>query len=163
MRNASHLLRVQPTMMRIALALAILALLPSPAISQTKKPPVKKPVIKKKAPVKKKAPSKKAPVVKKKVDPLNAQMVGTWFLLDSEGKPVTSTKITFTAYSEFTFIGSAWKSGGTFTLRDGWVNLAWTSVDGAAVKAGTMKKKLPLEADGTRLQLDRFRYGKTGT
>jgi len=146
-------------MMRLALAVIVLALLPGPALSQTKKKTsVKKPVIKKK-----KAPAKKPVVVKKKVDPLNAQMVGTWWLLDSEGKPVKSTKITFTAYSEFTFIGSAYKSAGTFTLRDGWVNLAWTSVDGAAVKPGTMKKKLPLEADGTRLQLDRFRYGKSGT
>lgn len=140
-------------MMRIALVLVLLALLPGATVSQTKKKtPVKKPVVK-----------KKAPVVVKKVDPLNAQMVGTWWLLDSEGKPVKTTKITFTAYSEFTFIGSAYKSSGTFTLRDGWVNLAWTSVDGVAVKAGTMKKKLPLEADGTRLQLDRFRYGKSGT
>lgn len=145
-------------MMRLALAVIVLALLPGPSLSQTKKrTPVKKPV------VKKKVPAKKAPVVKKKVDPLNAQMVGTWFLLDSEGKPVKSTKITFTPYSEFTFTGAAWKSSGTFTLRDGWMNLTWTSVDGAAVKPGTMKKKVPLEADGTRFQIDRFRYGKTGT
>lgn len=145
-------------MMRLALALIVLALLPNPGLSQTKK----KTTVKKPA-VKKKAPAKKPVIVKKKVDPLNAQMVGTWWLLDSEGKPVKSTKIVFSPYSEFTFVGSAWKSAGTFTLRDGWINLAWTSVDGAAVKPGTMKKKLPLEADGTRFQIDRFRYGKSGT
>lgn len=147
-------------MMRFALALVVLALLPGPALSQTKKSTVKKkPIVKKKAPVKKKP----VVVVKKKIDPLNKPMVGTWFLLDSAGKPVKTTKISFTQYGEFTFTGSAWKSAGTFSLREGFVNLAWTSVDGTAVKPGTMKKSLPLEADGTRMQLDRFRYGKSGT
>lgn len=147
-------------MMCFALALVVLALLPGPALSQTKKSTVKKkPVAKKKAPVKKKP----VVVVKKKIDPLNKPMVGTWFLLDSAGKPVKTTKISFTQYGEFTFTGSAWKSAGTFSLREGFVNLAWTSVDGTAVKPGTMKKSLPLEADGTRMQLDRFRYGKSGT
>jgi len=147
-------------MMRFALALVVLALLPGPALSQTKKATVKK-----KPAVKKKAPAKKKPVVfvKKQIDPLNKPMVGTWFLLDSAGKPVKTTKIAFTQYGEFTFTGSAWKSAGTFSLREGFVNLVWTSVDGAAVKPGTMKKSLPLEADGTRMQLDRFRYGKVGT
>lgn len=88
-------------------------------------------------------------------------MAGVWYLLDSEDKFVKTTKITFTKAGRFTFVGSAWKSEGTFTFADGTVYLVWVSVDGQAVKPGTMKKSLPVTDNATRMQLDRFRYGKS--
>lgn len=115
----------------------------------SKKKSVKKPA--------KKAPAKAPP---KAVDPLNRPVVGTWYLLDSEGKFVKMTKIAFTKYGEFTFTGSAWKSAGTYRFRDMAIQLSWTSIDGQPVKPGTMKKSVPVFEGGKLLQLDRFQYGK---
>jgi hypothetical protein len=38
--------------------------------------------------------------------------------------------------------------------------LNWTSVDGQAVKPGSMKKVLPVFENAKLIQLDRFQYGK---
>lgn len=89
----------------------------------------------------------------------SAALVGVWYLLDSDDKFVKTTKITFTSKGEFFFVGSAWKSQGKFTLTTEGINLVWVSVDGKPVTPGSMKKTLPLESS-TRMQLDRFRYGK---
>ena len=119
---------------------------------------------KKKPAKKKKPPVKKKPVVKKPapkpIDPLNAPVVGTWFLVDSEDKFVKTTKITFSKFGEFDFVGSAWRSKGNFRFRDGNITLSWTSIDNKPVAPGTMKKVLPVSEQNRRLQLDRFRYGK---
>lgn len=119
---------------------------------------------KRKAPVKRSKKTKK-PVVKKLppkvIDPLNAPLVGTWFLLDSEDKFVKSTKIVLSKYGEFDFIGSAWRSAGTFKFRDGSLTLTWTTVDKKPVAPGTMRKVLPVTDLNKRFQIDRFRYGKS--
>ncbi len=117
----------------------------------------------KKVSAKKKKVVKKKPVVKvvsKTIDPLNQPVVGTWYLLDSERKYVKMTKIIFSKYGEFTFMGSAWKSAGTFRFRDSAITLNWKSVDGQAVKYGSMKKVLPVFEGAKLIQLDRFQYGK---
>lgn len=120
----------------------------------TKKAPKK--TVKKKAPVKKKVTVAKKPIPKP--DPLNAPMVGTWFTMDSEGKFAKANKFVFSPAGEFNYIGPGWKSGGTFTLRDGIVTLSWLQIDGQPVKPGTIKKQIPM-ADHA-FQIERFTYGK---
>ncbi len=115
----------------------------------TKRKPTPKKVVKKPAKV----------VTTKHIDPLNVPMAGTWFLLDSNEKYVKSTKMVFTKFGEFDFMGSAWRSKGKFTLRNNTLNLIWTQVDGKTVAANTMKKSIPVEEGVTRFQIDRFRYG----
>lgn len=114
---------------------------------------------KKKTPVKK---TVKKPVVTKKPvvkpDPLNVPMVGIWFTLDSEGKFAKANKFVFTAAGEFNYIGPGWKSGGTFTLREGVVTLSWLQIDGKPVKPGTIKKQIPMAEK--KFQIERFIYGK---
>lgn len=138
----------------LALALPEVNAAPLMAASQKRH----KKVTSKKRKVVKKKPTVK--VVNKSIDPLNQPVVGTWYLLDSERKFVKMTKIIFSKYGEFTFIGSAWKSAGTFRFRDSAITLNWTSVDGQAVKYGTMKKVLPVFEGAKLIQLDRFQYGK---
>lgn len=103
--------------------------------------------------------TRKATSIPRAIDVLNQPVVGKWFLLDSNQNPVKTTKIEFSKYGEFKFTGSAWKSAGTYRFRDGAITLHWTSVDGQAVKPGTMKKVLPVQ-DARFMQLDKFRYGK---
>jgi len=128
--------------------------------SQVKKSAPKKSVAKKTV---KKAPVKKAPVkvVKKplpKTDPLNLPMVGTWYTLDATGQFAKANKFVFTNAGEFNYIGPGWKSGGTFTLREGVVTLSWLQIDGNPVKPGTVKKQIPLGEKA--FQIERFTYGK---
>lgn len=91
--------------------------------------------------------------------PSDADIAGVWYLLDSSDAFVKTTKITFKA-GKFLFQGAAWKSEGTYQYLGDRVNLIWGSVDGEAVKPGSMAKTLPVTESATRMQLDRFRYGK---
>lgn len=108
--------------------------------------------------------AKKKPVSKKPapkvIDKLNAPVVGVWYLLDSDGVFVKSTKMTLSKYGEFDFVGSAWRSKGTFRFRDGIITLSWTSVDNRTIPPGSMKKALPVTENCKQFQIDRFRYGK---
>lgn len=134
-------------------------LAPEATAATPKKKAVSKTQAKKSTP-KKKAPAKTKTSVKKpivKADPLNKPMVGTWFTLDAEGKFAKANKFVFTPAGEFNYYGPGWKSGGTFTLRDGNINLSWLQIDGQPVKPGTVKKTIPL-AD-RKFQIERFVYG----
>lgn len=131
---------------------------PAVKATQTKKTSSKKKSTKKKSTKKSTKSTKtvKKPIVKP--DPLNAPMVGTWYTMDAEGKFAKANKFVFTPTGEFNYIGPGWKSGGTFTLREGVVTLSWLQIDGQPVKPGTIKKQIPMAEK--KFQIERFVYGK---
>lgn len=90
-----------------------------------------------------------------------AGFVGTW-MAQRDGKKVATTKLQFTKAGLFKFSGSGWSSEGKFTFEplSKTLYLVWTKVDGLAVKAGTMKKRIPMSENGT-FRIDQYLWSKS--
>ncbi|MEQ1822457.1 MAG: hypothetical protein ABL949_08100 [Fimbriimonadaceae bacterium] len=128
------------------------ALTPVTAEAQKKRTSKKSSSKRKKKPV-----VKKTVVVAKKVDASVTPIVGTWFTIDAEGKFAKANKFVFTKYGEFSYIGPGFKSSGKVTFAASVMNLTWLSIDGQPVKAGTIKKAIPVLPEKT-FKIDRFTY-----
>jgi hypothetical protein len=83
-------------------------------------------------------------------------VTGTWNVSDA-GQVNKSIKMTFKANSTFEFSGMSATSKGRFELDGAKLTLVWTTVDGEAVEAGSMKKVLRLREDGS-FNIDTYRY-----
>lgn len=137
--------------LHISVSLVVLGSLATMASAAPQKKSVKK----------KKAPAKAAPARVVKTDPELAPMVGVWTMRDGE-KPLTSVKMKFNPNGTFAFLGPNWKSEGKFQLRDGFLKLVWTSVDGAKVAPGTMKKDYAMADQNASFTIDKYTYFKMG-
>jgi hypothetical protein len=86
-------------------------------------------------------------------------MVGTWTLRNGE-KPRTDIKMVFRPNGTFAFVGPNWQSAGKFRVQDHKLRLEWTSVDGAKVAPGVMKKDYPMAEDESSFTIDKYTYYK---
>ena len=68
-------------------------------------------------------------------------------------------KLVFSPKGSFKFVGTNYSSSGTYKVQGDTIDLNWTSVDGQAVKPGSMHKTLQLTPENTFV-IDRFTYAQ---
>lgn len=106
---------------------------------------------------------KPAPVAKPKVvaPPVAVgPMVGTWTVREGE-KERGDIRVTFKPNGRFAFVGSNFKSEGTYECVDHVLKLLWTSVDGEPVTPGAMHREITLNEGDESFKIDRFLYAKS--
>jgi hypothetical protein len=88
-------------------------------------------------------------------------MVGTWIVRDAQHARPT-IKMVFRSNGTFDFLGAGFRSAGKFKVQEHKLHLEWTSVDGAKVAPGTMKKGFPMAEDNSSFAIDKYTYFKSG-
>lgn len=86
-------------------------------------------------------------------------MAGTWTLRDGD-QPRKDIRMVFRPNGTFAFVGPNWKSEGTYRMAEHKLSLEWSKVDGAPVKAGTVKKDIVMPEDDCSFTIDRYTYFK---
>jgi hypothetical protein len=88
-----------------------------------------------------------------------APMIGTWTLRDGD-KPRKDIRMVFRHNGTFAFVGPNWQSSGKFKIQEHKLSLVWTSVDGAKVAPGSVKKDFPMADDNSSFTIDKYTYFK---
>ena len=94
-----------------------------------------------------------------KLDPSIKHVVGTWYV-NQHGKESHAQRLVLRPNNTFAFVGAGWASEGNYSVKEGNINLEWTSVDGQKVKKGQMKKTLALNTDMNSFVIDQYTYDK---
>jgi hypothetical protein len=84
-------------------------------------------------------------------------MVGTWIVRDPQNARPT-IRMVFRPNGTFDFLGAGFRSAGKFNVQEQKLQLEWTSVDGARVAAGTMRKDFPIADDDSSFTIDKYVY-----
>ncbi len=98
------------------------------------------------------APTPVAPAVAPLFD-----AIGSWSVRNHGVEDATST-MTFDRDGNFSFSGHGAKSRGHYKVHDGVITLTWTQIDDDAVEEGTVKKDVPICADGCGFNIDTYHY-----
>lgn len=83
--------------------------------------------------------------------------VGTWVYTNGRGTD-PGIRITFGKDGNFLFKCSNAVSKGKFLLEGSSLTLLWTEVDGEKITAGSMKKTITIDEDGSGFKIDRYQY-----